>query len=330
MKAAIIGLAGTALSPAEGSLLRAETPAGVILFARNIANAPQLRALIADLRAVLPPDSVVMVDQEGGRVARLRPPTWRAHPAAGEIGALGARDRAAGLRAAFLTGALIGSDCAEAGFDVVTAPVLDLAWPGAHGVIGDRAFGPDPDAVAALGAALAEGLLGAGVQPVMKHIPGHGRARADSHLELPVVDTADLAADFSPFAANAALPWAMTAHILYPALDPAQPATLSRPIIAGIIRGAIGFQGVLVSDDLAMRALSGRAEALAPAALAAGCDLALHCTGDFAETAALLAACPAVTPPARERLAAARAMARAGRRDFDPDALARERAELLA
>lgn len=327
MKAAIIGLAGPELGAEEADLLRRAPPAGVILFARNVTTPAATGRLVADLRAILPETAVVMIDQEGGRVARLRLPHWPEHPPAAALGRAFARDPAAGRRAAFLHGALIGAECAALGLDVVTAPVLDLAVPGAHGVIGDRAFGADPGLVAELGAALAAGLLAAGVQPVMKHIPGHGRAAADSHLTLPVVEDADLGADFAPFAANAGLPWAMTAHILYPALDPDLPATLSPRIIAEVIRGApIGFAGVLVSDDLAMRALAGAPGDLAMAALRAGCDLALHCTGVLAETAALLDSCPAITPRAAARLAHARDLADSRR---DPD-LAARRASMAA
>ena len=337
MKAAIIGLAGPELGAEEAEMLRRAPPAGVILFARNVTTPAALHRLVADLRAILPREAVLMIDQEGGRVARLRPPFWRDHPPAAALGRVFARDPAVGRRAAFLQGALNGAECAALGLDVVTAPVLDLAVPGAHAVIGDRAFGADPGMVAELGAALAAGLLAAGVQPVMKHIPGHGRATSDSHLTLPVVAAADLGADFAPFAANAGLhgglPWAMTAHILYPAFDPDRPATLSPTIIGDVIRGApIGFAGVLVSDDLAMRALAGRPGDLAIAALAAGCDLALHCTGVFAETASLLAVCPEIAPQAAERLAQARALA-ASRRDprlvADLDGLAAERGDLL-
>ena len=333
MKAAIIGLAGPELGVEEAALLRRARPAGVILFARNITTPLVLLRLIADLRALLPEEAVLMIDQEGGRVARLRPPHWRAHPPAAALGRLYARAPEAGLRAAFLHGALIGAEGTAFGLDVITAPVLDLAYPGAHEVIGDRAFSADPAIVAALGAAMAAGLMAAGAQPVMKHIPGHGRARADSHVTLPVVADADFAADFAPFAANAALPWAMTAHILYPALDPDRPATLSPTIIARVIRGApIGFAGVLVSDDLAMRALAGAPGELAIAALAAGCDLALHCTGVLAETASLLEACPEVTELAAGRLAAGRlAAARHDPRILGAcDAMAAEREALLA
>ena len=248
MKAAIVGIAGIALDYAEAALFRAHPPAGVILFARNIENPGQLGALTASLRAVLPPQAVLMIDQEGGRVARMRPPHWRAHPPAAALDAAGA------MRAAWLTGALIGSDCAAAGFDVVAAPVLDLLVPDAGAGIGDRAYSENPAAVAGLGRAMAVGLLAAGMQPVGKHAPGHGRARVDSHHAMPVVDAAE--ADLLPFQRNADLPWLMTAHIRYPAWDAEQPATLSARIIAEQIRGAIGFSGVLVSDDLAMHALA--------------------------------------------------------------------------
>lgn len=328
-KAAIVGIAGPALTDAEAALFRAHPPAGVILFARNIADPDGLRRLMDQLRRALPPGAVLMVDQEGGRVARLRPPHWRAHPPAGAHGVLFARDPEAGLRAAWITGALIGLDCAGAGFDVVCAPVLDLRLPGAHGVIGDRAFSADPQHVARLGAAMAEGLLAAGVQPVGKHAPGHGRALADSHVELPVVENANLEPDFLPFAANAGLPWMMTAHVRYPALDKEAPATLSARIIEGVIRGRIGFGGVLVSDDLAMQALEGAPAGRALGALAAGCDVALYCSGELSPTADLLARCPDLTGAAVARLAAARTLADARRVALDGAALADERDRLM-
>lgn len=324
-RAAIVGIAGTELAPAEAALFRAHPPAGVILFRRNVADPPQLRALTAALRQALPPDAVLMADQEGGRVARLRPPHWMAHPPAGAIGARFAASPAEGLRAAWLTGALIGLDCAAAGFDTVAAPVLDLRLPGASEVVGDRAFAAEPGTVARLARAMAAGLLAAGVQPVGKHAPGHGRARVDSHVALPVVEANDLEADLLPFAANADLPWMMTAHIVYRAWDPARPATLSPLVIADAIRGRAGFQGVLVSDDLAMEALSGSPAARATGALAAGCDVALYCPGDAAGTAAVLAAVPALTAAARARLAAARALATRRRLALDPAGLRAER-----
>lgn len=335
MTPAIVGIAGPDLLADEAALLRTHRPAGVILFARNIVDPPQLRRLADALRQALPAGAVLMVDQEGGRVARLRPPHWQGHPPAAAAGAVYARDTQAGLRCAFLSGALIGAQTAAAGFDVVAAPVLDVAWPGGHGVIGDRAFAGDPNAVARLGRAFAAELLAAGVQPVGKHAPGHGRARADSHLGLPVVEAAALDdggpdADLLPFVLNADLPWAMTAHILYPAWDAAFPATVSAAVIATIIRGRIGFQGVLVTDDLAMRALSGTPADNARAALLAGCDIALYCAGDLPQTAAMLSACPPMTEAASRRLAEARAMAAARRLALDVAALTAERDRLLA
>ncbi|MDA8252939.1 MAG: beta-N-acetylhexosaminidase [Rhodospirillales bacterium] len=325
----IVGLAGPALSGEEATLLRAQPPAGAILFRRNVEDPAQLRALTRALRAVLPPGAAILVDQEGGRVARLRPPHWRAHPPAGAIGALHARDAAAGLRAAWLTGALIGLDCAGVGIDMACAPVLDLRHPGAHDVVGDRSFGADPRAVADLGRAMAEGLLAAGVVPVGKHAPGHGRARADSHLALPEVDADDLNDDMLPFVANAQFPAMMTAHIRYAALDPERPATLSPRVVGEVIRGRIGFDGLLLSDDLAMQALSGTPAARALGALAAGCDLALYCPGDATGNAAVLAACPALTEAAARRLTAARTLAAARRQSRDGAALAAERERLL-
>lgn len=330
MKSAVVGVAGPALGRAEVALLRAEAPAGVILFARNVQDPAQLRRLIADVRELLPADAVVLVDQEGGRVARLRPPHWPARPAAARLGALHADDPASGLGAAWLAGALVGLDCADAGFDVACAPVLDLAVPGATCAIGDRAFAAEPGCVAALGGAFAAGLLAAGVQPVAKHAPGHGRALVDSHEVLPHVGRdASLDADMAPFAANAGLPWMMTAHVLYGGLDPARPGTLSPCVIADAIRGVIGFEGVLVSDDLCMGALSGEPGALAAAAVSAGCDLALHCSGRFEESAAVLAAVPQCSSATLDRLAAARALAQASRQTLDRPALEAELAGLL-
>jgi beta-N-acetylhexosaminidase len=329
MRAAIVGIAGVVLRAEEAALLRAKEPAGVILFGRNIDNPHQLATLVADLRDTLPQDGILMVDQEGGRVARLRPPHWLAHPPAEAIGLMFARDPMAGERAAWLTGALIGYECAAAGFHVVNAPVLDLRVPGAHGVIGDRAFSGDPQTVARLGGAMADGLLAAGIQPVAKHIPGHGRAKVDSHKELPQVDASNLEADLVPFAQNAHLPWAMTAHIVYTAFDPTLPATLSPRVIQQIIRGRLGWQGVLISDDLGMGALKGSLGELAGAALSAGCDLVLHCSGVLEQTAEVLADCPWITSAAADRLAAGRRKADASRVPLDLAALTAEREFLL-
>jgi beta-N-acetylhexosaminidase len=330
VKAAIIGIAGPELAPAEVALFHAEPPAGVILFARNIQDPHQLARLTSSLRRVLPRDAVLMVDQEGGRVARLRPPYWRAHPPASAFGQLFEADPGAGLRAAWLGGALIGLDCQRAGFDVAAAPVLDVPVPGADAVIGDRALATEPLAVGRLGRAFAAGLLAAGVQPVGKHAPGHGRARVDSHFALPVVDANDLRHDLLPFARNSDLPWLMTAHIVYPLWDPRQPATLSAEVIGAIIRGKLGFDGVLVTDDLAMKALAGEPADVARQALRAGCDLALYCAGDYAANEAVLRTCPPVSDAARVRLRTARAVAAGSRLPLDAIALEAERARLLA
>ena len=330
MKAAIVGIAGPTLSAEEKALFCAFPPAGIILFRRNIANPVQLSLLMADLRRVLPKNAVFMVDQEGGRVARLRPPHWRDHPPARTLGHLFDRTPRAALRAAWLTGALLGSDCLQAGFTATTAPVLDLSIPGAHDVVGDRALAEDPNIIARLARAVAAGIAGAGVQPVGKHAPGHGRARVDSHLALPRVEANELDADILPFARNADLPWMMTAHIVYPAFDPILPATLSARVIGGIVRGRIGFKGILVTDDLAMKALSGEPVDLALRALDAGCDIALYCSGEFAPTQALLKASPAVSEATSIRLETARAWAARRRLSFDPAVLAAERDRLCA
>ncbi|WP_051212402.1 beta-N-acetylhexosaminidase [Rubritepida flocculans] len=303
MRAAIIGLSGPALTAEEAALFARHRPLGVILFRRNIEAPAQLRALIASVREVLGEEAAVLVDQEGGRVARLRPPHWPEFPPP-------ARFERGPAEAARANAEALARLCAAEGFDVVCAPCLDLRLPGAHEVIGDRAFSADPAEVARLGAAWVEGLRAGGVIPVLKHIPGHGRARQDSHEALPVVaeEAAVLAADLAPFRALAAPDlWAMTAHILYPAWDEARCATLSPRVIGGVIRGEIGFQGFLISDDLAMRALSGGLGALTEAALAAGCDAVLHCSGVAAETAEVLAAAPPLPPAGQVRLAAARA-----------------------
>ncbi len=324
MLRAIIGLSGLAITPQESRLIADLNPLGVILFARNIESPTQLAALVA----ALPAGMIVMIDQEGGRVARLRPPHWRAHPPARAIGALHARDPAAGARAAWLTGALIGAACAAAGCNVVTAPVLDVAAPDGHDVIGDRAFSADPHAVAALGGAMARGLLAAGIQPVGKHAPGHGRARSDSHVTLPVLDDVT-ESDLLPFRANAWLPWMMGAHIRYTARDMTAPATQSAAIIEGVIR-ATGFAGVLVTDDLAMNALSDSPGERAAVALAAGCDVALHCSGVLEDSAAVLRVAPVVGPALADRLRMARTLAEASRQDLDVTRMAEERAALLA
>ncbi len=327
-RAAIVGLSGPVLGDNERALLSDLPPLGIILFKRNIEHPHQLRGLVDQVRALLP-SCLLMVDQEGGRVARLRPPHWREHPPAATLGRLQARDAEAGCRAAFLTGALIGADCAAAGFDVACAPVLDRAVAGASDVIGDRAHAAEPEAVAVLAGAVADGLLSAGVQPVGKHVPGHGRAAVDSHHLLPELDDVD-EDDLLPFRSLRWLPWMMTAHVRYHRLDPVHPATLSRAVLREVVRGRIGFDNVLVSDDLTMRAVDGDPGNVAAACLAAGCDVALHCSGVLEDTRSVLETVGAPNAQARARLDSAATLAAHRRRFFDPEALAAERAALLS
>ncbi|HLI11462.1 MAG TPA: beta-N-acetylhexosaminidase [Alphaproteobacteria bacterium] len=332
-RAAILGCAATSLSEAERRFFAEADPLGFILFARNCESPPQVRALVAALRETVGrADAPVLIDQEGGRVARLGPPHWRKGPPAARFGALAARDEAASQRATWLHARLLADELAALGITVDCAPVLDLALPETHDVIGDRAFAGEPSRVAALGRAFCDGLLAGGVLPVVKHIPGHGRATADSHHELPVVEAgADVlrATDWVPFQRLADAPWAMTAHVTYAAIDAAAPATTSRRVIAEVIRGEIGFAGVLLSDDLGMQALAGDFAARAQAVLAAGCDVALHCSGDMAEMTAVIAATPSLSEAARERIA--RAEAQRGRPgDFDRAAALAELDALLA
>lgn len=282
-KAMILGAGGLTLSAEEKSLYRDERPWGFILFARNVSEPDQIRDLVAEMRACVDnPAAPVFIDQEGGRVQRLRPPLAQTYPPGAAIGALYRRDREAGLRAAWLMSRLHADDLMRYGINADCLPVLDVPIEGAHDVIGNRAYGNDPDTVAALGRAAAEGLLAGGVLPVIKHIPGHGRALADSHLALPEVDASHdalSAHDFPPFKALNDMPMAMTAHVVYTALDAERPATTSARVIGDIIRGEIGFDGLLMSDDLSMRALSGDFADRTEASLAAGCDVVLHCNG---------------------------------------------------
>ncbi len=310
--AAIAGVGGITLDERERALIRRANPLGFILFTRNCQAPDQVRALVADLRATVGrPSAPVLIDQEGGRVARLRPPHWPPRVAARAIGALAERDRAAGRAAAWLQARLIADDLQALGISVACAPVLDLGLPGQSEVVGDRAFSADPDIVAELGQASIEGFLAGGILPVIKHLPGHGRARVDSHVALPVVEAAEdvLEADWRPFRACREAPLGMSAHILYPALDPERPATLSPRIIQDVIRGRIGFQGLLLSDDLSMGALGGSLGTRAAQARAAGCDVALHCNGDFDELLEVLDAAVPLDGPVAAR--AARALDRA-------------------
>jgi beta-N-acetylhexosaminidase len=294
--AAIFGMAGLTLTEAERMFFKRTRPVGYILFARNIENPVQVIALVNNLRALdVSYDPVVLIDQEGGRVQRLKPPHWRFAPTMTEFGDLHGRDPAKAAKALRLNMRLIGTELQALGIDVDCAPVMDVPVPGAHDIIGDRAFSRDPAVVAAMAPVVCEGLVDAGVVPVIKHIPGHGRAASDSHKELPVVndDLATLRAnDFVPFKALCATPlqrscFAMTAHVVYTAIDPDKPATTSEKVIAEIIRGEIGFTGLLMSDDLGMKALTGPFDTRAAAALAAGCDVVLHCDGNMEEMEAV-------------------------------------------
>ena len=307
LSAFIAGLAGAQLDAREAALLRAARPCGVILFARNIENPEQVRRLTGDVRAAIGADDLlVLIDQEGGRVQRLRPPHWRALPPAAAYARLYQRDRQAALRSARLAARLTAADLSALGINTDCAPVLDVPVPGSHDVIGDRAYGSTPDQVAALGRVVAEGFMAGGVLPVIKHIPGHGRATKDSHHDLPVVTASrsDLEAnDFAPFRALAGMPAAMTAHVVFTAIDADAPASTSARVTADIIRGAIGFDGLLMSDDLGMRALSGTIVERAQAVLAAGSDLALLCSGDIAETESVAGVVPPLQGPAQARFA---------------------------
>ncbi len=284
----ISGCAGLALSGEERAFFAASQPWGLILFGRNIGEPAQVAALTRDFReAVGRPDAPVLIDQEGGRVRRLRPPHWRAYPSAATY-----RRCREPAEAARLAGRLMADDLLRIGITVDCAPVLDLPVPGSHDVIGDRAFGTTVDEVVRLGRAFADGLLAGGVLPVVKHVPGHGRAGVDSHLSLPVVvaDRGTLARqDFEPFRQLSGLPMAMTAHVVYTAIDPSRPATTSRVVLDAIVRGAIGFDGLLLSDDLSMEALEGTLGQRAAAAREAGCDILLHCNGKLEEARAVAA-----------------------------------------
>jgi len=284
---AIYGLAGPTLSADEAAFFRETRPWGFILFGRNIETPEQVRALTAALRETLDdPKAPILIDQEGGRVARLKPPHWQARPPAARFGALYAGDPEAAREATYLNARLIAHDLAGLGINVDCLPVLDVPQPGAHDIIGDRAFAADPAIVIALGRAQIEGLMDGGVLPVMKHIPGHGRAQADSHLELPRVTVeveALSAVDFVTFRSLDSCPMAMTAHVVYDSIDPQRPATTSPKVVRDVIRGEIGFDGLLMSDDLSMKALEGPLEVRARAALFAGCDVVLHCNGDMNE-----------------------------------------------
>src|SRR5664279_450705 len=331
-RAFITGLSGLNVSANERAFLKEAQPWGLIIFKRNV-NTPQQVTELANLfRDAVGWAAPVLVDQEGGRVQRLGPPHWPAFPPGARYGALYDRDVASGLAVARLGGHLIAAELNVLGIDVDCLPLAEVLAPGADPVIGDRAYGSEPGKVAAIAGAIAQGLLAGGVLPVLKHLPGHGRAAADSHHRLPVVytDQATLeATDFAAFKPLAGLPLGMTAHVVFSAIDPAQPATTSVTMVHDVIRGFIGFRGLLMSDDVSMGALSGTIADRSTAALRAGCDVVLHCNGDLAEMTAVAGAAPELSGVALQRADAALA-ARGAREDFDIDAARKTFDQMIA
>ncbi len=307
-RAFITGIAGAALSRAESSFLRSAEPWGVILFTRNVEAPRQLRALTEAIREILGRDAPILVDQEGGRVQRLGPPHWRSYPPGAAYGRLYDADPSIARRAAYLGACLMASDLVAVGIDVDCLPIADVPVAGASSVIGDRAYGETAEKVAAIASCFSDGLLDCGILPVLKHIPGHGRARVDSHSELPFVesDYSTLAAtDFAAFRSLAKLPIGMTAHVVYSNIDPLAPASTSVTVVHDVIRSFIGFSGLLMTDDISMGALSGSIESRSGGALAAGCDLILHCNGKLEEMEEVASAVPALGGEAAERAEAA-------------------------
>jgi beta-N-acetylhexosaminidase len=327
-RAFITGLSGFTLTADERAFLGEACPWGLILFKRNIQDKAQVADLVCEARSALGAETPVLVDQEGGRVQRLGPPNWPAYPPGAAYGRVYDRDPPTGLAAARLGARLIAADLIELGITVDCLPLADVPASGADQVIGDRAYGETPDKVAAIAGAVAEGLAEGGVLAVLKHIPGHGRANADSHEKLPVVhaDRATLeASDFAAFRPLKKLPLAMTAHVVFTAFDSVHPATTSATMIGEVIRGFIGFDGLLMTDDVSMGALSGSIGERTRAAIAAGCDMVLHCNGKLDEMRAVAGAAPELAGDAAKRAAAALAVRKspsaidlgAARREFD-------------
>jgi beta-N-acetylhexosaminidase len=331
-RAFITGLSGPSLTPDEMAFLKSSLPWGLIIFKRNINNQQQVAALVQSFRSIVGAQAPVLIDQEGGRVQRLGPPHWPVYPPGARYGELYAQDKALGLTAAKLGARLIASDLAALGIDVDCLPLADVPVSGADQVIGDRAYGTTPEQVSAVAAAVANGLLEGGVLPVLKHIPGHGRATADSHHKLPVVNT-DRATlektDFAAFRPLKNLPMAMTAHVVFTAYDQVAPATTSVTMVREVIRGFVGFEGLLMSDDVSMGALSGTLHERSRAALAAGCDVVLHCNGDLKEMEQVAEASPVLSGEAAKRADAALAM-RKTPRALDIAAARRDFAEMLS
>ncbi|HZR77186.1 beta-N-acetylhexosaminidase [Bradyrhizobium sp.] len=304
-RAFITGISGTTVNADERAFIAAERPWGFILFKRNIETPAQVASLVDELKTCAGrSDAPVFIDQEGGRVQRLGPPHWPVYPAGSLFGALYDMDPAIGLKAATLSARLIAADLSELGISVDCLPLADVPVAGADAVIGNRAYGTEPAKVAAIARAVTRGLEEGGILPVLKHIPGHGRATADSHLRLPTVDTPEdelEKTDFAAFRPLSDLPMAMTAHVVFSALDPVHPATTSATIISQVIRGVIGFQGLLMSDDVSMNALSGSIAERTKGSFLAGCDMVLHCNGNFEEMREVAAETPELSGNALQR-----------------------------
>jgi beta-N-acetylhexosaminidase len=310
VQAAIYGLEGLELTADERAFFRDAEPAGFIVFKRNCDNDDQLRRLTDALRDLTGRNDLpILIDQEGGRVARMKPPEWPAFPAAEQFDLLYQAAPSSAIEAVRANARALGLMVRSVGLNVDALPLLDVRQPGASDIIGDRALGSDPMQVAALGRAVLDGLASAGVVGIVKHMPGHGRALVDSHLELPVVAASaeDLEIDLEPFERLAAAPMGMTAHVVYTAWDPDHPGSMSPTVIGDIIRGRIGFDGFLMSDDIGMEALQGDFGSRAAGVVAAGNDAALHCSGKMEEMVAVAAAVPPLSPEGDARLA--RAMA---------------------
>lgn len=304
-RACILGVDGTELSNWEKGFFREADPYGFILFARNVENPEQVRALTDQLRDIVGKTNVpILVDQEGGRVMRLKPPHWRKIPAAGVFGELADSAPEDSREAAYINARLMAADLRDVGFNTTCAPVLDLRFPGMSDVVGDRSYGADVSRVVILASAVAAGLLDGGIAPIIKHIPGHGRASVDSHEDLPIVSAsrAELSElDFAPFRQMKDVLAAMSAHLLFTDIDDQRPGTVSKTVIDDVIRDDIGFNNLLISDDLSMEALGGSIASRTHACLTAGCDVALHCNGKRTEMEEVVSMTPLLSGPALER-----------------------------
>lgn len=335
MLPAFFGLKGPALTDEERDFFLSTDPAGYILFARNIETPEQVRRLTDALKDLHGREHLpILIDQEGGRVARLKPPHWSAHPPSHVYGQLYEKDEGGAQRAIEITGQVMAAELLALGITADCLPVLDVPQSDADPIIGDRAYALNPDGVRIMGRWAAQSLLDNGIVPVIKHIPGHGRALVDSHLSLPEVDASldELrAVDFPPFRELSDMPMAMTAHVVYKAIDPDNCATLSKTIIQNIIREELAFDGLLMSDDLSMKALSGDFETRAKQAYDAGCDIILHCNGDMAEMQAIASALPSIDEKRQMRLQKAMLSATSTHRadKAEINALLEERARLL-